>query len=415
MKIEILAVGSELVSPFFQDTNSLYLTQRLNDLGLDVSRKTVVGDDFKELCEAIRSTAAVADLLLIMGGLGPTADDITRDACAEALGRKLIFRPDLLGRIEERFTRRGKMMPPSNRNQANLLDGAEVLENANGTAPGQWLVHGNARIVLLPGPPRELKPMFDASVWPRLQEWRTGATARRALKITGLTESEVEELIRDLYPKTPALRLTILSAPGQIELHLTAFSDQSADDAAAAVERLNAELRLRLSDNLFSSTGNDLETVVGCLLRERRRTLATAESCTGGLLANRITNVPGSSDYFLEGFITYSNRAKNARLDVPPDLILAHGAVSPEVARAMASGVRTKAGAYYGLAVTGIAGPSGGTLDKPVGLVYTALAWDGGEAVRKNIFLGQREQVKFQTSQKALDMLRRFLIGAAVT
>ncbi|MDP2914890.1 MAG: CinA family nicotinamide mononucleotide deamidase-related protein, partial [Candidatus Aminicenantes bacterium] len=330
MKIEILAVGSELLSPFFQDTNSLYLTRRLNDLGLDVTRKTVVGDDFEELSGAIRTAAARADLVLIMGGLGPTGDDITREACAEALGRRLVFKEDLRVRIEERFRRRNKVMPLSNRTQANLLEGAEALQNDNGTAPGQWLVHGKTRLALLPGPPRELKPMFEASVWPKLQDWRKGATTRLTFKITGLTESEVEDQIADLYPKIPDLRLTILSSPGQIELHLTSFSGEVSGGAAVAMETLGGEIQRRLGDHIYSSTGEELEEVVGRLLHEQKRTLATAESCTGGLLASRITNVSGSSNYFLEGFITYGNPAKTARLDVPAGLIMERGAVSPE-------------------------------------------------------------------------------------
>ena len=411
MKIEILAVGSELLSPFFQDTNSLYLIRRLNDLGLDVTRKTVVGDDFEELHDAVQTAAARSDLVLIMGGLGPTGDDITRDACAAALGRKLFLKEDLLVRIEERFRRRGKVMPLSNRSQARLLEGAEALRNDNGTAPGQWLIHGKTRVVLLPGPPRELEPMFEEAVWPKLRDWRKGVTERRTFKITGLTESEVEARIADLYPKARDLRLTILSSPGQIEIHLTSFHEEGAGTSAAALDGLGAEIDRRLGNHIFSSTGDELEAVVGRFLRESRRTLATAESCTGGLLAHRITNIPGSSDYFLEGCITYGNRAKTVRLGVPADLISAHGAVSSEVARAMAEGVRAMSGADCGLAVTGIAGPTGGSAEKPVGLVYTALAWNGGTDIRKNLFLGGRESVKFQSSQRALDMLRRYLIG----
>lgn len=411
MKIEILAVGSELLSPFFQDTNSLYLTGRLNDIGLDVVRKTVVGDDREELSEAVREAADRADFIIVMGGLGPTGDDLTREACSDALGRKLVFKEDLLGPIEERFRRRGKVMPASNRTQANILEGAEPLRNDNGTAPGQWLVHGRTRIALLPGPPRELKPMFEASVWPRLLDWAHGVTERRTFKITGLTESEVEDRIADLYPRRRDLRLTILSSPGQIEIHLSSFQEDEAV-GSGALESLGVEISRRLGDHVFSSNGEELEDVVGRLLRSVKRTVATAESCTGGLLANRITNVPGSSDYFLEGFITYANAAKTVRLDVGPDLIAAFGAVSAEVAGAMAAGARSKSGADYGLGVTGIAGPGGGTDEKPVGLVYAALVWDGGIDVRRNLFFGGREHVKFQSSQKALDMLRRLLIGA---
>jgi nicotinamide-nucleotide amidase len=410
MKTEILAVGSELLTPFFQDTNSLYLTQRLNDLGLAVSLKTIVGDERENLLLCIKNALLHSDILLVMGGLGPTEDDITREVMAEALGRRLIYRDDIFQKIEARFKRRGMAMPVTNKKQAYILEGADVLENKNGTAPGLWLEEGRTRIALLPGPPLELKPMFEETVWPRLESLQRGFTSRRVLKIAGLTESEVETLIAGLYPRGPECGLTILAAPGQIELHLYAFSQDASSQAAKNIEELEGKILARLKDSVFSTSGEELEEVVGRLLGKRGLTLATAESCTGGLLGHRLTNVPGSSAYFLEGFITYSNSAKISDLDVPEKLIQAHGAVSAEVARAMAVGVRQKTGASCGLAVTGIAGPTGGTAEKPVGLVYTALAWDDGVDVAKNIFLGNRKQIKFQSSQKALDMLRKHLL-----
>jgi nicotinamide-nucleotide amidase len=410
MKIEILAVGSELLTPFFQDTNSLYLTQRLNDLGLTVSLKTIVGDDRENLLVCYKNALLHSDILLVMGGLGPTEDDITREVLAEALGRRLIYRDDIFQKIQARFQRRGIAMPVANKKQAYILEGADVLENKNGTAPGLWLKEGRTRIALLPGPPLELKPMFEESVWPRLKSLQKGFTSRRVLKIAGLTESEVETLIAGLYPRGPECSLTILATPGQIELHLYAFSQDASSGDAKNIEELEGKILARLKDSVFSTSGEELEEVVGRLLGKQGKTLATAESCTGGLLGHRLTNVPGSSEYFLEGFITYSNSAKIRALDVPDKLIQDHGAVSVEVARAMAEGVRQKAGASYGLAVSGIAGPTGGTAEKPVGLVYTALAWDDGADVVKNIFLGNRKQVKFQSSQKALDMLRRHLL-----
>jgi nicotinamide-nucleotide amidase len=411
MKIEILAVGSELLSPFFIDTNSLYVTRRLNDLGLDVSRKTVVGDDWAGLIQCFKDALSRTDLFIVMGGLGPTEDDITRETCAKALGRSLVFDEAQLQAIEGRFRRRGKPMPASNRKQAFVVDGSEVLENRFGTAPGLWLVQGTTRIALLPGPPQELKPMFEQGIWPRLSSWRRGFTARRTLKITGLTESETENLITGLYPKRSDLRLTILASPGQIELHLTSFSEDNAASAESAVAELADKIRGRLEANIFSEGGEEIEEIVGRLLREQKKTLVTAESCTGGLLGSRLTNIPGSSDYFLEGFITYSNRAKLERLGVASDLIETQGAVSRDVCRAMALGALARTGADCALAITGIAGPAGGTSEKPVGLVYTALAFDGGAEVERNLFLGNREQVKFQSSQKALDMLRRRLAG----
>jgi nicotinamide-nucleotide amidase len=410
MKTEILAVGSELLTPFFQDTNSLYLTERLNDLGLGVSLKTIVGDDRESLLFCIKNALLHSDILLVMGGLGPTEDDITREVLAEALSRRLIYRDDIFQKIEARFKRRGIAMPVANKKQAYILEGADVLENKNGTAPGLWLEEGRTRIALLPGPPLELKPIFEEYVWPKLESLQRGFTSRRVLKISGLTESEVEALIAGLYPRGPECGLTILAVPGQIELHLYAFSQDASSPAAKNIEELEGKILARLNDSVFSTSGEELEEVVGRLLGKQGKTLATAESCTGGLLGHRLTNVPGSSEYFLEGFIAYSNSAKIRDLDIPEKLIQAHGAVSAEVARAMAVGVRQKAGASYGLAVTGIAGPTGGTAEKPVGLVYTALARDDGVDVTKNIFLGNRKQIKFQSSQKALDMLRRHLL-----
>jgi nicotinamide-nucleotide amidase len=409
MKIEILAVGCELLTPFFQDTNSLYLTQRLNDLGLEVSFKAVVGDDRENLLVCLKNALVHADVLLAMGGLGPTADDITREVLAEALGRELVYRHDIFQKIEARFRRRGLAMPAANKKQAYIIQGSEVLDNKNGTAPGLWLEEGRTRIALLPGPPAELKPMFEELVWPKLGAFQKGLSSRRVLKIAGLTESEVETRISSLYPKGQGHGLTILASPGQIEIHLYAFAPAASGLPAKKIEALEKSILDKLGGHVFSMAGEELEEVVGRLLSEQGKTLAVAESCTGGLLGHRLTNVPGSSEYFLEGFIAYGNQAKIRDLNVPEALIQNHGAVSAEVAGAMADGARQKAGSSFGLAITGIAGPAGGTAEKPVGLVYTALAWEGGADVVKNVFLGKREQIKFQSSQKALDMLRRRL------
>lgn len=410
MRIEILAVGSELLTPEFKDTNSLYLTRRLNDLGRDVARKSIVGDDEEDLTSFIREAAGRVDLLLVTGGLGPTEDDKTREACAAALGRKLVYREDLYDAIRERFQRRGWDLPPSNAKQAYVPIGAEVLENKNGTAPGLRLQEGRCEIVLLPGPPRELEPMFEAAVWPLLRERGEGSTGRRVLKITGMGESDVETHIAGLYPPPGPLRLTILSAPGRIELHVTEFSKDKGASDFPALEALSRELQDRLGDHIYSTSGEELEEVVGRILRGRRLTLTCAESCTGGLLAGRITNVPGSSAYFQEGFVTYANDAKIRSLGIPLALIQTCGAVSAEVAGAMAAGARSKASADFGLAVTGVAGPDGGTPEKPVGLVFTALSDAGGTETQRNMFFGRREQVRFQSTQKALDMLRHRLL-----
>jgi len=410
LRAEIMAVGSELLTPHFQDTNSLYLTQRLNELGMGISFKTIVGDDWDDLTLCIKEALSRANFLIAIGGLGPTRDDITREAFAQVLHRKLLFKKEILQKIEERFNCRGFKMPAVNKKQAYVIEGAEVLENRNGTAPGLWLEERSKIIILLPGPPQELKPMFERSVWPLLQKLRTEYTARSVLKSTGLTESKIESLISKLYPKVPSLKLTTLAYPGQIEIHISARSKKSQDEAEKNLNKLKKTILQKLQDYVFSTSGGELEDIVGKLLRINKKNLAVAESCTGGFLAHRLTNVPGSSDYFIQGVVAYSNKAKTNLLDVPPDFIKKHGAVSLEVAQIMAIGVRRKAHSNLGVAITGIAGPTGGTPEKPVGLVYVALAWEEGSEVSKNLFLGKREAIKFQSSQKALDMARRHLL-----
>jgi len=410
LRTEIIAVGMELLGPHFRDTNSLYLTQKLEDLGLDVSFKTIVGDDWDNLTLSLRHSLSRADFVIASGGLGPTTDDRTREALAHVLEKKLNFREDILEAIRKRFERRGMTMPAVNKKQAYVIEGAEVLENKNGTAPGLWLETGGKIILLLPGPPQELIPMFEESVWPKLQKLRNFFTSRTILKTTGLTESEIEERIFDLYPQSPEIRMSTLAYPGQIEIHLAARSPKNPAEAKKRLDRLQEAILDRLQDNVFSPEGKELEEVVGNLLRNNNKSLATAESCTGGLLGNRITNVSGSSDYFLLGVVAYSNKAKVRLLDIPMRLIDEHGAVSLEVAQAMAAGVREKSQTDLGLGITGIAGPTGGTPEKPVGLVYVALNSEKGSEVTKNLFLGNREAVKFQSTQRALDMIRRYLL-----
>ena len=413
MKIEIMAIGSELLTPYFQDTNSLYLTERFNDLGMEVSYKTIVSDDWDDLVLCLKQALARADIIVGIGGLGPTKDDRTREALASVLKRKLIYKKEILQKIKKRFERRGLSMPAVNKKQAYIIQGGKPLENRKGTAPGLWLDTGKEIVILLPGPPHELKPMFDSSVWPDLQRFKKKHACRRVLKITGLTESKIETLISNLYPEEPHLRLTILAYPGQIEIHIAAYSEESQDEAEKSVETLEKNLLDRLKENVFSTRGEELEEVVGRLLRLHQKTLATAESCTGGFLGHRLTNISGSSDYFLLSMVVYSNETKSYQLGVSSTLIEKHGAVSPQVATAMAAGIRQKARSSFGLAITGIAGPTGGTPEKPVGLVYTALAWDNGTEVVKNIFIGNREMVKFQSTQKALDMIRRHFLTEA--
>jgi nicotinamide-nucleotide amidase len=410
MKTEIIAVGSELLTPDFQDTNSLFLTTGLNGIGLGVSFKTVVGDDESDLARVFRTALGRSRLILCMGGLGPTEDDRTRETLAKVLGLKLVFRNDLLTRIRERFDRRGMVMPPSNRKQCYVIEGAEVLGNPNGTAPGLWLDTARHRIALLPGPPREIQPMFENHVLPRLAVCFKGLMVRREIKLTGLGESSMESLMKPVYRAIPAgVSVTTLASPGDLSIRLT-YRGSSPQAAEASLDRLEKKIREMLSPWIYSLNGDNLEAVVGALLKENGNTVACAESCTGGLLGHRLTGVPGSSAYFLESAVVYSDAAKTRRLGVPKALLEKHGAVSAASARAMAVGIRKTADADFGLAVTGIAGPGGGTARKPVGLVYIALAHANGVAVSRTLCWGGRAQVKFQSSQKALDVLRKFLI-----
>ncbi len=406
MNIEIIAVGTELLSTRFKDTNSLYLTERLDELGLPVTRRTIVGDQGPGLEASLRQALDFADLTLVGGGLGPTGDDLTREAAASALGRALVFRPEILASIEGRFRLRGRPMPEPNRRQAWIVEGAEILANAEGTAPGQWIEAGNRSLVLLPGPPNEMKSVFESGVLPRLSGWARPGLVRTVIRSTGLTESELESRIEDLYPESEDRVLTVLASPGRVDLHLAAVSPVLLEDLAG-------HLRERLGAAVYGGDGDDLEAVVVGLLRDAGSTLATAESCTGGLLAHRLTNVPGSSRVFLGGYVTYGNEAKVRDLGVDPALIESRGAVSEEAARAMASGARARMGSDWGLALTGIAGPGGGTSDKPVGLVYIALAGPEGVTAERWVFSGRRDSVKMQSSQRALDMLRLRLRGTA--
>ena len=410
MKACILAIGSEMLTPFRVDTNSLFITERLNTIGYDVRLKAVVGDDVAELADLLGGVLGWADLVVITGGLGPTEDDITRDAVARVLDVPLEVDEAIVDRIRERFAKRGMSMPDINRRQAMVPRGATVLPNPNGTAPGLWLQRHRAAMVLLPGPPREMKPMLEAVIAERLAPASGGrGLFRRVLKITGRAESDIDAQAQPIYGRWTSqavpISTTILAVLGQIELHLTAEAACLAD-ADAALATAVRELEDALGPSVYSTDGRALEAVVGDLLRDRTLTIAAAESCTGGLLMSRLTDVPGSSDYVDRGVVCYSNRAKTDLADVPDALIREHGAVSEPVARAMAEGIRRRAGTSIGIGITGIAGPGGGTPTKPVGTVAIAVASDDDVRARTFQFIGGREMVKFQAAQSALNMTR---------
>jgi len=410
MRAEILAVGSELLTPLRSDTNALYLTARLLEIGIDTGARVTVADDAGLLESAFRNALARADVVIATGGLGPTEDDLTREAAAAALGRPLHRDRVLIEELEARFARFGRVMAPVNEKQADVIEGAVVLRNPRGTAPGQRVEDGGRTLVLLPGPPHEMTPMFERQVLPVLREKAGGRALRtKILKIAAMGESDVEQIVAPIYKTFTNPRTTILGGPGQVELHLTAEA-ANAEAADARVEELASKIRDALGGRIYSEDGRELPEVVGALLEERRFTIAIAESCTGGLLSARLTERPGSSAYLDRGWVTYSNRAKVDDLGIDSALVDRHGAVSEEVARAMADAARARAGTDIGVGVTGIAGPGGGTPEKPVGLVFIAISGAAGDRVRRTHFPSDRDRVRFQSTQSALEMIRRGLL-----
>jgi len=410
----IIAVGSEMLTPSKMDTNSLFITEQLNLIGIQLAFKTVVGDDRGDLEAAVREALARVDLLVCCGGLGPTDDDLTRNVVADVLNRPLIEDASITAKIRDRFERRGLQMPEINRRQAMVPTGAHVLPNAAGTAPGLSIDNSDQLVLLLPGPPRELKPMMTSVTETLLRERAGGMSlVRRVIKITGRSESHTEEAVQPFYAEWARAKVpisaTILASLGQIELHLTACC-ASREEAEAALDAAIEQVKSVMGLHVYSTDGRALEEVLGAMLIERKLWIAVAESCTGGLIASRLTDVPGSSRYVERGVVSYSNAAKTELLGVPAEMIQTHGAVSEPVATAMAGGIRARARTDIGVGVTGIAGPDGGTPEKPVGTVCIAAASAGAPRVRTFRFVGGREMVKFQASQAAMDMVRRMLL-----
>ena len=415
MNAEIIAVGSELLTPFRQDTNSLYLTQKLNELGVEVTFKSVVGDRRAHLTSAIQIALSRADIVILMGGLGPTEDDLTRECAAEALGRKLCRDQHIVQEVRARFAARGWKMAENNERQGDVIEGAEVMPNARGSAPGQF-IHindegGEAIVILLPGPPHELKAMFEEQALFRLRRLTPPQhIATRELKIAMIGESAADKRAAPIYKQRTDVETTILAGtPGEVQLHLRAHGD-TIQEAQKKVDSLAEALEDEFDEAVFSSNGESLEQIVLYYLGMRGATLAVAESCTGGLLAERITSVPGSSRSFLGGVIAYDNSIKTGLVDVPPLLIEENGAVSAEVAKALAEGIRKTCKATLGVGITGIAGPGGGTEQKPVGLVYGALADEMNPDVVERKYPGDRDRIRHWATQQALDMVRRKLM-----
>ena len=411
----IIAVGSELLTPAKIDTNSLFITEQLNILGIDVKAKAVVGDERAQLEHVFRSFLARADLVVFCGGLGPTDDDLTREAVASVLDRPLAEDEAITAHLRARFASRNlpMPMPESNRRQAMVPLGGRVIPNPKGSAPGLWIDHDDRLVLLLPGPPRELRPMLSELREGPLKARSAGVSLlRRVVRVAGRIESHVDEAMHPLYQEweraTPPIAATILAVLGSIELHISTRA-ASREAAAIALESAVAQTVAILGADVYSTDGRLLEAVVGDLLVERGLRIGVAESCTGGLIASRLTDISGSSRYVDQAVVVYSNEAKTELLGVPPDLLREHGAVSEPAALAMAQGIKARARAGVGVGVTGIAGPTGGTQEKPVGTVVVSAVTDAESRVRTFRFFGEREQVKFQASQAALDMVRRML------
>jgi nicotinamide-nucleotide amidase len=412
VRAEIVAVGSELLTPGRVETNALFITEHLLRAGVEVIARTVVADDLEVLASTLKTALGRAEFVIATGGLGPTADDLTREAAGRALARPLHRDPVLLDELKARFARFKRLMADVNAQQADLIEGASPLRNPNGTAPGQSVEVSKGHLLfLLPGPPREMEPMFLAQVLPQIAEVAGPSSLRtRILKIASMGESDVEQIVAPIYTTYENPRTTILGGAGEVELRFLA-SGRTVEESEALLEDLAARIREKLGTRIYSEDGRDLPEVVAARLTERGLTLALAESCTGGKLASLLTEIPGASSFFLLGAVTYGNDAKHDLASVDAALIAAKGAVSEEVARAMAEGIRSRAGASIGVGITGIAGPTGGSPEKPLGLVYLALSGAAGSRVRRAVFPGDRNRVQLQASLAALDMIRRGLEG----
>ena len=416
MHAEVIAIGSELLTPFKQDTNSLFLAERLNLIGIHIAFKVVVGDDRSHLTQVARAAFERSDIIIFMGGLGPTEDDLTRECVADALGLEIHPHPEIIAELYKWFAARRAPMPKNNERQADVIEGAEVIRNPLGTAPAQWLAtecNGLPRyVMLLPGPPRELKPLFETEFMPRLRRvLPPAAVARRVLKIAMLGESVADSIAAPIYSQRTDVQTTILASGGEVQLHLLATA-ATQEEAQHRVDSLADDLDDAFGVNVFSTEGEPLEQIVGYHLGMRGLTISVAESCTGGLVSERLTNVAGSSQWFLGGAVTYSNDLKTKMAMVPAKMIAQHGAVSEQVAQALAAGIRQACGTSIGLGVTGIAGPGGGTEDKPVGLVYFAIADErGSEVLERRFPQHDREWIRRIASQQALDLVRRRILS----
>jgi nicotinamide-nucleotide amidase len=410
LSAEIIAIGSELLTPTKTDTNGLWLTARLNEIGVDVKLKTIVGDDALRLEETIRDAVKRSDIIITTGGLGPTEDDITRQISAKAIGRELIYHEELEQDLRERFRKWGREMPEINKRQAFVIENAKILPNPNGSAVGMLTKLDGKYLVVLPGPPRENQPMYENFVLPELKNLAGKIVFRtRILKVSGMGESAIDEAIAPIYMPNKLVQTSVLFNKSEVEVHLTAQAENEAE-AAKMNEEVAAKIVEKLGIAVFSTNGEEIEQVVGNLLKEHGKTLSVAESCTGGLIGQRLTDIAGSSAYFIEGIIAYANEAKVRNLHISPEIIEKYGAVSAQTAEAMAQGMREKAQTDFAISVTGIAGPTGGTEEKPVGTIFIGYADSAQVKSLKIVLPGDRYLIRWRASQAALDYLRRQIL-----
>jgi nicotinamide-nucleotide amidase len=409
MRAIFIAVGSELLELDRMDTNSLYVSRKLREKGILMDMKITVGDNLENLSWTIKNACKRAQLVIITGGLGPTEDDITREGTASALKKKLTFKEEIVNKIRAVFQKRGIKMPDINTRQAFVIEGAEVLPNSVGTAPGQYLDEKDCKILLLPGPPREMQPMFEDIFARKIAPLSNFLIASRSLKFAGITESETDSMIADLYTKYKNPHTTILASPGFIEIHLLGRSKKSPEENKAITDQLAEKIKARLADYFITEKDITFEEHIIQLLSARNLTLSIAESCTGGGLGNRITNVPGSSEVFLGGVIAYSNELKMKILGVKKGTLEKKGAVSKQTALEMAIGIRRLCQSDIGIAITGIAGPGGATQGKPVGLVCLHLSSEETEQGIQKIFSGDRQIVKIRSENYCLNLIRQYL------
>lgn len=409
MKAEIITIGDEIIHGEILDSNSAYIGDKLSSLGIEIAFKTSVGDDLKRIIEAIKLAVERADLVIATGGLGPTNDDLTKKGIVKAFKRNLVFHEDILKKVEEGFRRRGIEMPKINQNQALLPQGAKALPNKYGSAPGIFLQEGKRFFFALPGVPLEMKTILENEILPFLKTRSSRkAVLQKVLRTTGMVESAIYEKMDPVLKVKSPVKIGFLPSFSGVDIKLR-ITSESEDLARKDISEIEQKIREILNENIYGIDKESLEEIVGRLLYDKKKTISVAESCTGGLIGEKLTSISGSSNYFMDGMITYSNQSKMEFLKIPGEILEKYGAVSEEVAILMAEGVRKVSNTDYGVSATGIAGPTGGTEEKPVGLVYIGFAHENDSFARKFIFGGDRQAIRERTVQAALNLVRLFL------